>query len=413
MQPGFAFLESGLIRSTNTINVLFKNIIDVSLGGFFFFLVGYSLMWNTEGVSGFAGGLSFGWLLAESTPTGILPQVHFLFQFAFAMTAATICSGAVAGRIQLAGYLVVAIVLSTFIYPISGYWAWADTGWLQGEGLWGITFHDYAGSAVVHAVGGFAALAGAQTLGSRIAKFQPDDKRLTDSPKAILLSEAQYIGYSQAVNRPHNIPLATLGVFFLWIGWFGFNGGSGLAIAGEQGKVGQILLNTLLSACMGGVVATLSSSIVNGKSEKKFFQIDIESTLNGILGGLVIITAGCDLITDPRWALFLGACAGFLVVTTVIILHHLEIDDPVGAFAVHGVCGVVGTIACSFFLPNIGMQLAVQAIGLIAICSWSYFISLLLFKFLSNYDLLRVNHDDEILGLDAKYHGKPGYRIED
>ena len=215
MQPGFALLQAGLVRSTNTINVLFKNVCDICIGGIFYFVLGYSIMFNFDGDgAALRGSISPGWLGNVERWDGIIPGIHFCFQLVFAMTAATICSGGVAGRIKIGAYFIATIFLTTIIYPVSGSWVWSGSGWLENAG-----FHDFAGSSVVHSVGGFAALAGALALGPRIARFNKLDSRLWDTSRSAVRQSIRIYRYSQSVNKPHNLGFVTLGTFLLWFGW--------------------------------------------------------------------------------------------------------------------------------------------------------------------------------------------------
>lgn len=420
MQPGFAFLESGLIRSTNAINVLFKNFADLFIGGVFFYLIGYSLMWNeTENSSILRGTLQLAWIGEDNYKGEVIPKFHFLFQLAFAMTAATICSGAVAGRIRLTAYFIATVFLSTLIYPISGYWAWSDQGWLSLR-----EFHDFAGATVVHGVGGFAALAGAIVLGPRIGRFRED----LDVESELLKKQGITTNIRQYRLRlipPHSFSLASLGVFFLWFGWFGFNAGSEMQIVdpliednGDHvSKLGNIAINTFLAGCGGAMSSLFFAAMLRAEkstrnSSKRLKRMDLESMLNGILGGLVIITAGCDIVPHPLIAFALGVIAGFATVSVSRAMASgfgkskvFRIDDPVGAFSVHGVCGVLGTIMCGFFGPEFGVQI----IGALTICGWSFLISLTVFSALKMFDWLRVDAHSEYFGLDHRYHGKKAY----
>lgn len=416
MQPGFAFLEAGLIRSTNVINVLFKNTIDTCISGIFFLVIGYSLMWNTSvGSTAWHGSVDLGWLSPSVFPNGIYPSVHFLFQLAFAMTAGTIISGGVAGRINLWAYIIITAAMSIFIYPISGSWAWSDTGWLKLD-----KFHDFAGCSVVHCVGGFAGLAGIILLGPRIARFRKDDPILLRGEGGKFLDAAELGGYNQAANKPHSVALATLGTFLLWMGWFGFNGGSTLAMHGVDSEtglthaehVGQIILNTLISGCAGGFSALIASAVWTFCTEEGEIKFDLEDVLNGTLGGLVSITASCDLFDNPLYALGIGAFGGILVFATTAALQEgwswFKLDDPVGVIAVHAVCGTYGTLVCSLS-PRVEWQ--VQLMGVLYISTWSFLTSYAVFWVLGRLGWLRATAREEIEGLDRSYHGKSAYRI--
>ena len=375
MQAGFALLESGLNSAKNTVNILFKNIIDLCAGALLFYVVGYSLMYPGDG-NGFLAFAGFG-IGSDSgeAAAGILnPQVDWLFQVAFAATAATIVSGAVAGRMKFSAYLVYSIVLTGLIYPISGYWKWGG-GWLDALG-----FYDFAGSLVVHALGGFAGLAGAIVLGPRLGRFKRD-------------------GGSRAMPG-HSLTISTLGVFILWIGWYGFNPGSQLAIVGADNTnaVMLIAVNTTLAAAAGGVMAMILAWIL-------FKKPDLSMALNGILAGLVGITANCDSVTNGE-AIIIGLVAGILVVLAIILLEKLRIDDPVGAWPVHGVAGVWGGIATGIFG---GHPLGAQIIGSLVIPLWGFATMFALFSLLKAFNFLRVSESEEIRGLDISEHQEEAY----
>jgi len=305
---------------------------------------------------------------------GLNGQVDWLFQVAFAATAATIVSGAVAGRMKFGSYLVYTAVLTGFIYPISGSWQWGS-GWLLAMG-----FHDFAGSVVVHAVGGFAGLAGAIILGPRLGRFAANGK-------------------SQPILG-HNMTFATLGVFILLIGWFGFNPGSQLAFASSADGFATVMIaaNTTLAAAAGGVVALVIAWFMFGKP-------DHSMGLNGVLAGLVGITANCDCVTNLS-AIAIGGIAGVLVVLAILLLDKLKIDDPVGAWPVHGVCGVWGCIAAGIFG---GKNLGVQITGSLVICAWAFATMFVVFSVLKALGQLRVSAEDEQSGLDISEHGMHAY----
>lgn len=402
MQAGFAMVEAGFNSSKNAVNILFKNSMDLCVGMILFFIIGFGLMYPTsytgdwENVSGYFafGGSGLDGYEAAADRT-FSPKVDWLFQAVFAATAATIVSGAVAGRMKVAGYLVYSAVLTGLIYPISGYWKWGG-GWLAEKG-----FQDFAGSAVVHGVGGFAALAGALVLGPRIGRFVN----------------------GKSVPMPgHSLPLAALGVFILWFGWYGFNPGSQLAFQGmsDIDATMHIAVTTSLAAAAGGLCATLLSWFMFGKP-------DLSMGLNGILGGLVGITACCDCMTD--WmSIVVGVVAGVLVTFAILLLDKLQIDDPVGAFPVHGICGVWGCMAMGI-LPNGHTTLSVaeklwgpqaadwapstsfgtQLTGTFAICAWSFVTMFVLFSVLKGMGILRVSEAEEQKGLDVTEHGMHAY----
>ena len=375
MQAGFAMLEAGLNSTKNTVNILFKNIMDLSAGAILYYLVGYGLMYPGVGNGWFAFA-GFGVSEVGVTPAAgaLHPQVDWLFQVAFAATAATIVSGAVAGRLKFSAYLIYSVILTGFIYPISGYWKWGG-GWLDQLG-----FYDFAGSLVVHAVGGFAGLAGAIVLGPRIGRFGKN-------------------GNSKPMPGS-NLALSALGVLILWIGWYGFNPGSQLAISGADNTNAVMLIaaNTTLAAAAGAVAAMLLAWSL-------FKKPDLTMALNGALAGLVGITANCDSVTNIE-SIIIGIVAGFLVVGGIMLLEKLKIDDPVGAWPVHGLCGIWGGIATGIFG---GHQLVAQVIGSLVIPIWAFFTMFLLFYALKSLDLLRVSEEEEIIGLDISEHQEEAY----
>ena len=381
MQAGFAMVEAGFTRAKNAVNILMKNLMDFSVGTIAFFLVGFGLMF------GKSNGLFGTTLFALS---GVEPGAHWnwtflIFQTVFAATAATIVSGAMAERTKFVGYLVYSIFITLLIYPIFGSWAWG--GLLEGGGwLEKLGFLDFAGSTIVHSVGGWLALAGAIVLGPRLGKYGPNGQ-----PKAIL---------------GHNIPLAALGVFILWFGWFGFNPGS--TTAGD-GLIGYIAVTTNIAAAAGAIAAMITSWIVLKKP-------DASMTLNGALAGLVSITAPCDGVS-PIGALLIGAVGGVLVVFSVMFIDRvLKVDDPVGAVSVHGVCGVWGTLSAGLFNMQSGLfyggglkQLGVQTVGAVAAFAWAFGLGLALFYAIHKTIGLRVSHEEEMKGLDIGEHGMEAY----
>ncbi len=379
MQAGFALVEVGFNSAKNALNIMFKNFIDVNLGILIFWLFGYGMMYGTDIIPGWlAWG---GWGLDPTPPAagaGVLNgQVDWLFQVAFAATAATIVSGAVAGRIKFSAYLVYTVFISAIVYPISGFWQWGG-GWLNQMG-----FHDFAGSLVVHAVGGFAGLAGAILLGPRLGRFNKDGSNGLPA---------------------HNYIFATLGVFILWIGWYGFNPGSQLAITGAANTDATMLIavNTTLAAAAGAVVALLVSRFF--LAGKKF---DLGMALNGMLAGLVGVTANCDVVTNSE-SLIIGAIAAVLMILATLLLERLRIDDPVGAFPVHGVCGVWAGIAAAIFG---GQPFVAQLTGSIAIPIWSFVLCFILFFILKQINMLRVSPEEELEGMDLSEHGTSAYAV--
>ncbi len=395
MQAGFALVESGFTRAKNAVNILMKNLMDFSIGTISFFILGFGLMFGAT--NGFFGTTNFGLSGIDLVNDGSNWKFTFLiFQTVFAATAATIVSGAMAERTRFKSYMVYTVFITAFIYPIFGSWAWGGLldggGWLEapkggflaGMGLPG--FLDFAGSTVVHSIGGWLALAGAIVLGPRIGKYAPD-------------------GTSKAIIG-HNIPLAALGVFILWFGWFGFNPGS--TTTGD-GSIGYIAVTTNLSAAAGAIMAMFTSWIL-------FKKPDISMSLNGALAGLVAITAPCDGVS-PWGAIIIGAIGGVIVVLSVIFIDKkLKIDDPVGAVSVHGVVGAWGTIAAGLFNLKSGLfyghgfaQLGTQIIGVLAAFAWAFGLGLVLFLAVKYSIGLRVSREDEVKGLDITEHGMEAY----
>ncbi|MFZ3047618.1 MAG: ammonium transporter [Desulfatirhabdiaceae bacterium] len=376
MQAGFAMVETGFTRAKNAINIMMKNLMDFCVGTLAYWAVGFGLMFGVTSTGWFG---TSGFFLSDFTPDGDPWILAFwMFQVVFAATAATIVSGAMAERTNFSGYLLYSFVISAFIYPIFGSWAWGNlykgNGWLGALG-----FIDFAGSTVVHSVGGWAALAGTLVLGPRIGKY------VKGGIKPIL---------------GHNIPLAALGVFILWLGWFGFNPGSTTA---ANKSIALIFVNTNMAAAAGGVAAMFVSWMKFGKSE-------VGMSLNGVLAGLVSITAGCANVS-PASSIIIGLMAGTIVVFAVIFFEHLKIDDPVGAISVHGVCGSFGTIAAGIF-NSAGFSLklvGVQFLGVAACFVWVFPLAYGLFKLIDMTIGLRVSPEEEMEGLDVAEHGGIAY----
>ena len=378
MQAGFSLVESGMTRAKNACSIVMKNLVDFSIGSIAWWILGFGLMFGAGG--SWVGGSHFA---ATDYGEG-LNHSFFIFQCVFAGTAATIVSGAVAERTKFSSYIIFTIFICALIYPISGHWYWASL-FGQSEGLFEkMGFLDFAGSTVVHSCGAWLALAGTIVLGPRLGKYGPDR-----SPRAIL---------------GHNIPLASLGVFILWFGWFGFNPGSTTAVSPD---IGYIALTTNLAAAAGTLGALATTWIRYGKS-------DTGMTLNGVLAGLVGITAGCDSVT-PLGALIIGLVAGILVVFSVEIFDKcFKIDDPVGAISVHGVCGVWGTLALVFFQKTpldsgVGSQFITQLIGVSAMFVWAFGCGLVLFSLIRATVGLRVSKEEEMKGLDISEHNNEAY----
>ena len=377
MHTGFAFLEIGLTRQKNTINILFKNIFIITIGLLLYYLIGFNLMYPGE-FNGYLGSIVPGITPPENgmTPAyadgGYTWWTDFLFQAMFAATAATIVSGAVAERMKIGPFMIFTLIYVGFIYPIAGSWKWGG-GFLDQLG-----FYDFAGSTLVHSVGGWAALVAVWLLGARIGKFKN--------------------GKTQAIPG-HNIPLATAGVLILWLGWFGFNGGSVLSADPELTSL--TLVTTCLAAAAGGVVAALVSFI-------KYKNLDLTMFLNGILGGLVGITAGADVMT-PESAIIIGAIAGVLIVFAVSFVDAIKLDDPVGAIAVHLICGIWGTLAVGIFSTNPAHTFLIQLTGVACYAVLCIVSSFLIFYTLKKTVGIRVSEKEELEGLDTHEHGMDAY----
>lgn len=390
MQAGFAMVETGFTRAKNAVNIMMKNLMDFSIGSLGFWAIGFAIMFGVT-KSGLFG--TTGWFLSDAAvgkEGWEWTMVFFMFQTVFAATAATIVSGAMAERTKFTSYLVYSVVISGIIYPVSGHWAWGSLfhgqGWLENLG-----FIDFAGSTVVHSVGGWCALAGAIVLGPRIGKYTADGK-------------------SRAIPG-HSIPLAALGVFILWFGWFGFNPGSTTT---ADMSIGRIAVITNMAAAAGAVAAMFVAWMVIGKP-------DASMALNGVLAGLVAITAGCADVS-PASAVVIGAIAGVLVVLAVLFIDKvLKIDDPVGAVSVHGVCGVWGTLAAGMFAQegingNAGLlfgggfhPVIVQLTGIVSVFAWAFGGAMVLFLIIKNTIGIRVKAEEELSGLDIGEHGMEAY----
>jgi len=377
MHLGFATVETGLTRAKNTVNILFKNTVTPAIGLLTFALVGFNLMypgdhWLSGHVVGFGG---WGLHLPEGGTTsaynpGYTYWTDFLFQGMFAATAATIVSGAVAERIKLSAYMIFTAIYVALVYPLAGSWKWGG-GWLNDLG-----FHDFAGSTLVHSVGGWAALAGVILLGPRLGKY------VNGRIKPIM---------------GHNLPLATIGVFLLWLGWFGFNGGS--VLSADPGAVSYVLVTTSLSAGAGIITAMLTSWIIQKKP-------DLSMILNGCLAGLVGITAGADIVSIPV-TILIGGVSGILVVLSVLGFDRIRLDDPVGALSVHLVCGVWGTLAVGLFAP--GKSLAIQALGVVSYGAFCLVSAFVIFGLMKATLGIRVSEEEELRGLDIGEHGMEAY----
>lgn len=394
MQPGFALCEAGFTRGKNTANILFKNFVDFMFGSLLFWFAGFGMMFGNDGTS-FVGTPNFGDL---SFYSGDLPVEGFLvFETVFCATAATIVSGAMAERTKFSMYVIYSVVISLVIYPVEGHWTWGG-GWLcdgaAGSFMmktFGTVFHDFAGSAVVHSVGGVLAFIGAMVLGPRLGKYGRDGK-------------------SHAIPG-HNLLVAALGVFILWFGWFGFNPGSQLAASGSVNRmaISHVFLTTNLSAVAGGVATMFVTWIKYGKPS---FSL----TLNGILAGLVGITAGCDLVS-PVGAVITGAVCGVVLVFSIEFIDaRLHVDDPVGASSVHGVCGILGTVLTGLLSVESGVLyghgwgfFGAQCFGILCIDAWAAVTGVVLFAGMNKICSLRVDRRIEEEGLDIYEHGESCY----
>ena len=393
MQAGFALVETGFTRAKNAANIMMKNLMDFAAGSIGFWLIGSALMFGAD-AAGLIGKSGFLMDVFQDGP-GCWNWTMMIFQTMFAATAATIVSGCVAERIEFKSYLIYSILVSAIVYPVSGHWAWGSlmgdgsAGWLSNLG-----FHDFAGSTVVHSVGGWIGLAGAIMLGPRIGKYRHDGK---------------------ANPIPgHNLVMGTLGVFLLWIGWFGFNPGSYTA---GVGSICRVAMTTNLAACAGTITALATAWVVMGKP-------DLTMALNGSLAGLVAITAPCDLVTCNA-SILIGAVAGVLVVLSVFFFDKIHIDDPVGAVSVHCVNGVWGTIAVGLFAAPTSYEygnelvglfygggftfLGVQLVGVGMTAAWAFGCGLAVFFALKKLGILRVSAKTELKGLDSTEHGEDAY----
>ena len=392
MQAGFAMVEAGFTRAKNAVNILMKNLMDFSLGSIAYWAIGFAIMFGAG--NAFMG--TSGWFVpSESLTEGAAASTSvfsslewssvptyaaWLFQLVFAATAATIVSGAMAERTQFKSYLIYSIFITGIIYPVVGHWIWGG-GWLADVGM-----SDFAGSTVVHSTGGWLALTGAIVLGPRLGKYDGDGK-----PRPI---------------AGHNLPLAALGVFILWLGWFGFNPGS--QMGADAAEISGIAVTTNLAAAAGAITAMITAWIILGKP-------DAGMALNGALGGLVAITAGCASVS-PESAAIIGALGGIVVVLSVLLFEKLRVDDPVGAISVHGTCGALGTILLGFFDSSSGVffgggfkLLGAQIVGVFAVLAWCLVTGFILFYGIKAATGLRVTEEEEQAGLDYEEHGASAY----
>ena len=383
MQAGFAMVETGFTRAKNAGNIIMKNLMDFALGSIIFWILGFGLMFGKD-IAGFIGVPNF-FIQGDLSylNLGVSKDAYIFFQTVFCATAATIVSGSMAERTKFSSYCIYSVVISAVIYPVVGHWIWGG-GWLQNLG-----FHDFAGSTVVHSLGGWCALIGAAILGPRIGKYTKEGK-------------------SNAFPG-HSLTLGALGVFILWMGWFGFNPGSTLSLTGDNLNIAsRVFITTNLAASFAAATTMMITWI-------KYKKPDISMTLNAVLAGLVAITAGCDVVT-PAGSAIIGIVSGFVVVFGIEFIDKVvKIDDPVGAIGVHCLNGVVGTIMVGLFAAygdNLGLfygggfkSLGIQLLGIIVVAAWTIACALVLFKTLKATVGLRVSTEEEIRGLDLQEHG--------
>ncbi len=394
MEGGFALLEAGFVRQKNAVSIIMKVFVDIAFGALAFYFVGFALMYGKDvfGLIGTSGFLMGGDL--SHIDLTISHDTYWFFQCAFVIAVISIVSGAVAERINFRAYILFTIAMTALIYPIAGHWVWSAGGWLGALGM-----IDFAGSAVIHGLGGFSALAAAIFIGPRIGKFAANG--------------------TANIVPPSNLPLASVGAFILWFGWFGFNAGSTLSATNIS--IGHIAVTTMLSAAAGGASCILFTMF-------RYRKADPPMVINGSLAGLVGITAGCAFVSD--WvAIIIGSICGIAMVFATEILEKKRIDDPVGAFAVHGISGSIGTIAVGLFaLPelsgsvgqgNYGLfygggwnLLGVQLLGLIVVCTWGFALTWLALTLIKLIIPVRVSRDEELIGLDVGIHGVPAYSQE-
>ena len=384
MEAGFALLEAGFVRSKNAMSIIAKVIIDITFGGIAFFIVGFGIAYGSSN-GWFA--IDFG-IMNKDLGLGLTVSnnLFWFIQLGFAIAAISIVSGALAERMKLFSYAILVVFFCALVYPIVANWVWNPNGWLAIRG-----FNDFAGSAAVHAMGGFAALAAAIVLGPRIGKYSKDGKSNT--------------------IPGHNLPLASVGAFILWFGWFGFNPGSSLGAVGNWELIGSVVVNTFLASASGGIATMIYTYFTYSK-------IDITMVINGVLAGLVSITAGCNVV-GPTSAIIIGAIAGVLVDVAVVFFDKIKVDDPVGAIAVHGVNGLFGTMAVGFFAIEGGLfygggisLLVTQILGVITIALFSFTVTFMIMKFLKLTIGVRISSEDEEAGIDASSFGVQSYNNE-
>ena len=381
MEGGFALLEAGFVRGKNAMSIIAKVIIDIAFGGLAFFAVGFGIAYGaSNGWFAFDTGISDGDL---GLGLNISNKLFWFIQLGFAIAAISIVSGAVAERMKVWAYALYVVLFCAVMYPLAANWVWNPNGWLAGMG-----FNDFAGSAAVHAMGGFAALAAAIVIGPRLGKYN-EDGSITPIPG-------------------HNLPLAAVGAFILWFGWFGFNPGSTLGAVGNWELIGTVAVNTFLASAAGGA-STMAYTYF------RYGQIDITMVINGVLAGLVGITAGCNVVS-PISAVFIGLVAGVLVDVAVVLIDKMKIDDPVGAIAVHGVNGFWGTIAVGLFATEGGLfngggagQLMTQLTGVVAIAAMGFVVTFIVLKIMAATVGVRVTREEELSGIDAGTFGVESY----
>lgn len=383
MEGGFALLEAGFVRSKNSVSIIAKVIIDIMFGGIAFFLVGFGIAygksngWWAFGIGIMEGDLGLGLTISNS--------LFWFIQMGFAIAAISIVSGAVAERMKMWSYAIFVFIFCAVMYPFAANWVWNPNGWLAKLG-----FNDFAGSAAVHSMGGFAALAAAIILGARTGKYNDD-------------------GTINAIPG-HNLTLSAVGAFILWFGWFGFNPGSTLAAVGKWELIGHVATNTFLASAAGGI----STMIYTMWWYKK---VDITMVINGVLAGLVAITAGCNVVSHES-AIIIGLIAGILVDIAVVNIDRLKIDDPVGAIAVHGVNGFFGTVAVGLFAKEKGLFasgsfefLGIQLLGVTVIAIFSFVVTFIILSIMKKVSGIRISHKEESAGIDAVEYGVEAYTV--
>jgi ammonium transporter, Amt family len=381
MEGGFALLEAGFIRSKNAMSIIAKVMADIMVGGLVFYFVGFGIAYGkSNGWWAFDTGISQGDLGLGLTVSNSL---FWFIQMGFCIAAISIVSGGVAERMKFMAYVIFIIVFCSVVYPVAANWVWNPGGWLAKRG-----FNDFAGSSAVHALGGFAALAGAMVLGARTGKYNAD-------------------GSSNAIPG-HNLTLASVGAFILWFGWFGFNPGSTLAAVGKWELIGKVATNTFLASAAGGCATMLYTVL-------RYKKIDITMVINGVLAGLVAVTAGCNIV-DHNAAIIIGFLAGTIIDIAVVAIDRMKIDDPVGAIAVHGVNGYFGTVAVGLFAEGKGLFasgnadfLGTQVLGVTVISLFSFVVSYLIFTLMKKTIGIRIKRREELAGIDAVEFGAEAY----